>query len=130
MTHRKFTTVAALSLAAALVAPGPALAGPDHDLKPKHGGVVVEAKNLDFELVARPDRLALHVRDHGKAADVSKASAKLTLLSGSTKSEAQLVPAGDRLEAKGNFNAAAGTKVVAVVTWAGKAPVTARFTVK
>ncbi|MCY7316745.1 MAG: hypothetical protein LH480_14325 [Rubrivivax sp.] len=123
--------LAALTTSLGLLS-APALAGPSdqHDLTPKHGGVVIEAKNMDYELVAKADRLSLHVRDHGKAFDISKASAKLTLLTGVAKSDVQLSPAGDRLEARGNFTVSAGTKAVAVVSWPGKAPVTARFTVK
>jgi hypothetical protein len=29
--------------------------------------VVVEANDMDFELVAKPGLITLHVRDHGKA---------------------------------------------------------------
>ena len=52
--------------------------------------------------------------------DVFKASAKLTLLSGSDKQEIELKPAGDLLEAVGSFKLGAGTKVVAQVTNAGR----------
>ncbi len=100
-----------------------------HAHKPLHGGVVVEVKDIDYELVAKPDTIQLHVRDHGKPADVSKASAKVTLLTGSEKQEVELKPAGDRLEAAGSFKIGPGTKAVAVVTIGGK-PATARFSLK
>jgi hypothetical protein len=100
-----------------------------HEHKPMHGGVVVEVKDVDYELVAKPTVIQLHLRDHGKPADVSKASAKLTLLSGSEKQEVELKPAGDKLEATGTFKVGPGTKAVVVVTVAGK-PATARFTLK
>ena len=65
----------------ALVLSGIAWAGPnDADHKPMHGGVLTTVKDIDYELVASPTPLRLYVRDHGKAVDVSKASAKLTLL--------------------------------------------------
>ena len=76
-----------------------------------------------------PRVIQLHLRDHGKPADVSKASAKLTLLTGTEKQEVELKPAGDKLEATGSFKVGPGTKAVAVVTVGGK-PATARFTVK
>lgn len=101
-----------------------------HEHKPLHGGVVVEASDMDFELVAKADQISLHVRDHGKPASVQGASAKLTLLNGSEKSEVQLAPAGDKLEAKGSFKVGAGTKAVATVTLAGKKPVNVRFALK
>ena len=100
-----------------------------HEHKPMHGGVVVEVKDMDYELVAKPTSIQLFLRDHGKAADVSKATAKVTLLTGTEKQEVELKPAGDKLEATGSFKVGPGTKAVAVVTVAGK-PATARFTLK
>jgi len=104
-------------------------AGDKHDHKPLHGGVVVEVKDMDYELVAKPTMIQLHLRDYGKAADLSKATAKLTLLTGTEKQEVELKPAGDKLEATGSFKVGPGTKAVAIVTVAGK-PSTARFTLK
>lgn len=101
-----------------------------HEHKPLHGGVVVEVKDIDYELVAKPTMIQLHLRDHGKPADVSKASAKLTLLTGAEKQEVELKPAGDKLEASGTFKVGPGTKVVALVTIAGKSAGTVRFALK
>ena len=101
-----------------------------HEHKPLHGGVVVEVKDIDYELVAKPAAIQLHLRDHGKPADVSKASARLTLLSGTEKQEVELKPVGDKLEATGSFKVGAGTKVVAVVSQSGKPAGTVRFTLK
>jgi hypothetical protein len=127
---KTYTPIAAIILALA----GSAFAAGDkhdhaHEHKPLHGGVVVEVKDMDYELVARPDAMQLHLRDHGKAVDISKASAKLTLLAGTEKQEVELKPAGDKLEARGVFKVAANTKVVAVVSIAGKSS-TARFVLK
>lgn len=101
-----------------------------HEHKPLHGGVVVEVKDIDYELVAKSESLQLYLRDHGKPMDIAKASAKLTLLAGTEKQEVTLAPAGDKLEAKGAFKLPAGTKAVAVVTNNGKTVGTARFTLK
>lgn len=122
--------LAALALALA----GSAFAADDHhragdDHKPMHGGVVTATKLMDFELVVKPATIQLYLRDHGKAADLSKASAKLTLLSGTVKQEVELKPVGDKLEAIGSFKVGPGTKAVAVVTVAGRAS-TARFMLK
>lgn len=127
---KKHALFASLTLALA----GSAFAAGDkhdhaHEHKPLHGGVVVEVKDMDYELVAKPTTIRLFLRDHGKAADVSKASAKVTLLTGTEKQEVELMPAGDKLEATGSFKVGTGTKAVAVVTVAGK-PATARFTLK
>jgi hypothetical protein len=100
-----------------------------HEHKPLHGGVVVEVKDMEYELVAKPTVIQLYLRDHGKPADVSKATAKVTVLTGTKKQEVELKPAGDKLEAAGSFKVGPGTKAVAVLTVGGK-PATARFTVK
>jgi hypothetical protein len=116
-----------LIVALAFAVTGAVHAGGDH--KPWHGGIVAEGRDWDFELVAKPAAIQLYVRDHGKPADVTKASAKLTLLAGTEKQEVELKPAGDKLEAIGSFKVGPGTKAVAVVTVNGK-PSTARFTLK
>ena len=122
-----------LIAALALATTGAAFAADNHahghEHKPLHGGLVVEVKDMDYELVAKPDLLQLHLRDHGKVVDVSKAAAKLTLLSGTDKQEVELKPAGDKLEAKGSFKVVAGTKGVVVVLATGKSS-TARFVLK
>jgi hypothetical protein len=101
------------------------------DHSPKHGGIVTETREVDVELVARPKVLQLHVRDHdGKPRDISKASAKVTLLTGKDKQVVELKPAGAMLEAKGTFKVEKGTKAVAVLRGVGKGDVTARFAVK
>lgn len=100
-----------------------------HDHEPLHGGIVVEAKDMDYELVAKPDVLQLYVRDHGKPVDVTKASAKATLLSGSEKQEIELKPSEGKLEARGNFNITPDTKIVTQVTINNK-PAIARFVFK
>jgi hypothetical protein len=124
----------ALLASIALALYGPAFAAGDkhdhaHEHKPLHGGVVVEVKDVDYELVARPTVIQLHLRDHGKAVDVSRATAKVTLLTGIEKQEVELKPAGDKLEAAGSFKVGPGTKAVATVTVAGK-PATVRFAMK
>lgn len=102
-------------------------AGPhSHADKPLHGGVVAEARDIDFELVAQKDKLRLYVRDHGKKVDVTNATAALTLLNGADKQEVALTPQGEWLGAAGDFKVAKGTKAVAVVKQAGKT-VTVRF---
>lgn len=100
--------------------------GDDHDHQPRHGGIVSEVRDVDYELVARPDVIQLHLRDHGQPVDVSQASARLTLLSGAEKREIELKPAGPLLEARGDFRIA-GARAVAVVTRPGKPPATVRF---
>ena len=122
--------IAATLLAAAMAAASfPAAA--HGEAQPMHGGIVQMAADLQFELVPQAGGAALYVVDHGKPADASKMSGKLTVLNGKDKSEADLKPAGaNKLEAA-NVKLGAGAKVVASVRGAtpGKA-VTVRFSVK
>lgn len=117
-----------LSLLIACAAATPVLAAEDH--APKHGGVVVETKAGDFELVAKPELIVIHVSDHGKAMKLTSATGKVTVFNGADKTEAPLALVGDKLEAKGSFKVAAGAKVLAEVSLNGKPAVAARFTLK
>ncbi|MEN3373308.1 hypothetical protein [Dechloromonas sp. ZS-1] len=101
-----------------------------HEHKGLQGGVVAEANHLDFELVAKPDTIKLYVRDHDKPLSMKGASAKVTLLSGGSKTEVDLAPNGEVLEAKGTFSIAAGAKAVAVVSLPAKKVATVRFVVE
>jgi hypothetical protein len=106
----------------------PALAADDH--APKHGGIVVETKAGDLEMVAKPDIIVIYVSDHGKPMKVTSASGKVTVFNGNEKKEAPVALVGERLEAKGNFKVGAGAKVLADVAINGKPAVAARFTMK
>jgi len=106
----------------------PAYAADDH--KPKHGGVVVETKAGDLELVAKADSVVVYISDHGKPMKLTSGSGKVTVFNGNEKTEAALVMAGDKLEAKGKFMVTAGTKVLAEVSLNGKPAVAARFSLK
>ena len=71
------TLVLAVTLA---LASGAALAAGDHGHDPKFGGVVVETKAGDFEIVAKPGMIQIYVSDHGKPMKLEGAKAKVTLL--------------------------------------------------
>ena len=119
-------------IALAVSISGTAFAADDHghEAKPMHGGVTAQAKDVDYELVAKADKLQLFLRDHGKPFDVSGMTAKATLLAGSDKQEVQLQPVDGKLEAAGTFKVASGTKAVVAVSKVGKAVASVRFTLK
>lgn len=122
--RKLFTIVMA---AAALSA---ATAWPHGDEKARHGGLVQIAGETKFELVANADSVDVYLDDHGETIPTAKLSGKLTVLSGTAKSEAKLEPAaGDKLVAKG-VKLAKGDKVIALVTLADKTTASARFVVK
>ena len=126
-------TLQALShtLILALAAGAAPMAYAHGDDAPKHGGVVAEVKDVNYELVATADAVSLYIEDHGKKVDTQGATAKLTLLTNGQKTEATLLPADDgKLQAKGSFSVKGGTKAIAVVTLAGKPPASVRFDIK
>ncbi len=100
------------------------------DDKARHGGQVQMAGEVKFELVAKGDSAELYLDDHGQTMPTAKLSGKLTVLSGSAKSEAKLEPVGnDKLVAKG-VKLAKGDKVIALVTMEDKSTSSARFVIK
>ena len=99
--------------------------------KPHHGGVVSTVGHHEFELVAKPDALTLHVSMDEKPVATKGGTASITLLLGADKSLVKLEPTGEnRFEAKGTFKVAAGTKVLATVVLPGKKSEQVRFTLK
>ena len=120
------TLAAVLLIASAFTLP--AIAAEDHT--PKHGGIVVETKAGDMELVAKPELIVIHVSDHGKPMKLTSATGKVTVFNANDKTEAPLALVGDKLEARGSFKLGAGTKVLADVALNGKPAAAARFTLK
>ena len=104
----------------------PVHAGAGHELKPMHGGVIVEVKDIDIELVAKADSLSMYLTDHGKPIPLDGGTAKLTILIGSEKKDYELLPNGGKFEVKGNFAIPKGAKAIAVIKIKAKV-VTARF---
>ncbi len=99
------------------------------EARARHGGVAAKASDLGFELVGTPTGAVIYIDDHGKPMAPTGMTGRLTVLNGSEKSEADLVIAGDKLEAKG-VKLAAGAKVVAALTTSARKVITVRFTVK
>lgn len=101
------------------------------EVKPMYGGVLSVANDISYELVAKSDSIVLYVSDHGTAVDTKGASASITLLSTSGKTDVTLKPTGEnKLEAAGPFNIAPGTKAVARVAFKGKPAQNVRFILK
>jgi len=95
--------------------------------EPKHGGVVQEASDRSFELVATANGAAIYIDDHGEQVKPVGWSGRLTVINGSKRVEVPLTVAGDKFEAKG-VKLRKGTKVVAVLTDVKQKLVTVRFT--
>lgn len=96
---------------------------------PKHGGIVEEADDLSFELAAGQEGALIYIEDHGEPMALKGMSGKLTILSGSEKTEAPLVLAGDKFEAKG-VKLLKGNKILAHLNRPQQKPITVRFVVK
>ena len=103
----------------------------DGEHKSMYGGVVAVVKDVQYELVAKPESLTVYVVDHGKKVSTQGATGTLTLLAGSDKTEGVLVPAGENaLAASGTFKLPSGAKAVATINWPGKPAASARFEIK
>ena len=131
MYVKLFTPVAIIALAmAASTASAGSLTGGAHEHAANHGGIYIKNKSMDIEVLAKTDVIQVYISEHGKPLALTGAKAKVTLLNGAEKSDIELAPAGDKLEAKGIFKVASGTKGVVLVNREGKPGTTARFTVK
>ena len=94
--------------------------GSAHDHAPKHGGVVSEAHDMDFELVVSDGRVRLYLRDHGDTVKPDGGHVKLTVVSKDGIQHIELAPAAGHFESKGEVKLSAGARVVARVTMEGQ----------
>ena len=79
----------------------PAMAHLDHG-KAQLGGVVAEAGEAQFEIVAKDGKVVVYASNHGQPVAMTGASGKLIALAGTAKSEIALKAAGDnRLAGEG-----------------------------
>lgn len=108
----------------------PALASPNHDLTPKHGGIVAESRDVTLELVVIGNQVNLYINDHGKVPNMKELKGKLTILSGSIKTEHNLIPAEQHLTATGIANLPKGSVLVATITGYQGKTLNARFAYK
>ena len=124
---KKLTPIAALIVAVIL---GISTAHAHNDPTPNHGGVVQMDGEIKFELVARSDGAELYLSDHGAAMPTAKLAGKLTVMSGTAKTEIKLEPAaGDKFVARG-AKLTKGDKVIANVTLEDKMTSSVRFVIK
>jgi hypothetical protein len=120
--------IALVAMAVGVTLSGSALA---HGAKPKHGGVVQTASDLQFELANSGGKPVIYVEDHGQNKTTAGASGKLTVLKGEEKTEYALQPFDDNaLVVVGEAKLAPGTKAIAAITFADKKTVTVRFSIK
>lgn len=102
-----------------------------HGGKPKHGGVLQNAADLSFELVARDGKAVIYIDDHGKELATAGASGTITVLAGASKTEAVLEPMGtNALVSKSEVKFERGNKAVASITLPGKEAISVRFSRK
>ncbi|MGA0810657.1 MAG: hypothetical protein ACO3PA_06575, partial [Burkholderiaceae bacterium] len=80
-----------------------------------------------YELLIKDGQALLFVTDHGKPVSLSGATAKLTILEGSKRTDIVLSPSGESLSAKTTIKPSAGAKAVVQLRVAGKSS-TAKFT--
>lgn len=97
---------------------------------PRHGGIVQEVNDVNFELVVEADGATIYLVDHDDDMPSKGISGKLTVLNGAQKSELDIKAAdGNKLRATG-VKIAKGAKLVALLNNVEGKTVTVRFTVK
>ncbi|AMR81060.1 hypothetical protein [Cupriavidus nantongensis] len=124
--------ISAMVLAASLALSGVSGVAMAHGAKPaQYGGIVQVAGDLQFELVNRDGAVTIYVDDHDRKLPVAGASGKLTVLTGTRKTETALNPGADNaLVAADKLQLQAGSKLVATIRFADGKTVTARFVAK
>lgn len=126
MLKTKLMAVAVLALSA--LAMNSALAHGSG--KPRHGGIVQVANDVNFELVIEGDGATIYLVDHDEPMSSKGISGRLTVLNGGEKTEVDVKAIdGNKLQAKG-VKIARGAKVVAVLNNVEGKTTTVRFTVK
>ena len=79
--------VLGLSLSSAVLAHG--------DLKPAHGGQIIEGKTMTVELLAQPEAVTVYLSEHENFVDSKNASGEVILLNGGRKQVIALSPSGE-----------------------------------
>lgn len=110
----------------------PAHAQHSHDHKPRYGGLVKEANNLVFELVATPALLTVHVTDEqNKPVATNGSTATLTLIDSGSRVEVPLQSGeGNTLVAKGMFPVRKGVSAMLKVFIGDKEIALVRYTLR
>lgn len=131
MQMKKLLSLATLSLLTSIPAFAADKRGHDHDHRPMYGGIVAEAADVNFELIAKGDSLTLYVTDHGKPVITSGVKASATVFAGGDKTAVIFEPADEnKLLAKGNFKTGVGVRVAASITLPGKPEAKVTFKLK
>ena len=127
---KSFVSMLGISACLLIVAP-PFAAGQNKPIEVRHGGVVVQVGDMEYELVAKPDSLSLFVYDDDKPASTKGGKATVVLMTGSEKKVAQLEPAGgNKFKAKGTFAVKAGSKALTTIELSGRNKEEIQFTLK
>lgn len=98
--------------------------------EPRHGGIVQSAAHLTFELVVVADGAQIFVSDHDEDYDATSLKGRLTVLNGTEKTEADLLPAGGNKLAARGVTLAKGARVVAVLALANGKSTTLRYVLR
>lgn len=121
--------IATLLLAASISTYGGAVLAHAEHGQPQHGGIVAEAGEAQFEIVARENKLIVFVTNHGAPVATVGASGKLTILAGNSKRELELKPDGENRMA-GSGSLQAKEKLLVSIQLPGKKPLQARAVAK
>lgn len=96
-------------------------------MDPKHGGRILVAADLDFEIVQRGDDLIFYIEDHGELVSTEGASSTVTVIREGRPVEVKLSPMAPNALVASATRPVAGTAVVVVIKLRRPADLTFRF---
>ena len=85
--NKLFIMMFGLSLSSAVLAHG--------DLKPAHGGQIIEGKKMTVEILAQPKMMTVYLNEHENLVDTKNATGEVILLNGGRKQVIMLSPSGE-----------------------------------
>lgn len=106
---------------------GSALVQAHGELRPAHGGVIVEGPQTTVEIVLTPQETRLYLSDHGRPLDSRGVRADLVLLSGGKKSVVPLQAAGSNQLSAPALRVTADSLAIVRLQRPGQAPEQLRF---
>lgn len=124
------TLLASVVTCVLFVAVAPSVAQ-NKPIEVRHGGVVVQMGDMEYEFVAKADSLNIFVYDDDKPASTKGGKATVVLMTGGEKKVVELEPSGgNKFKAKGNFPVKPGSKANATIELSGRNKEEASFTLK
>ena len=94
------------------------------------GGAMAAKGHDQFELVVRPDAVAVYVRSHGLPRDVSSTMARVSIGGTGHRHSIELKPTAEGLEGAGTFRFKPGRRATLILTRPAAPPTVVHFVLR